>query len=125
MSLDEAEKLANREYIKSLEEGFKSATQDQGLVVKYAEMLSQIAKWQAPTKNHEELRNFMISQLEESVKFDCYLRDPPKKMGGEEYKASLIESAQWDIHYHSKEHKKELKYTRQRNEWVKRLKASL
>lgn len=70
----------------------------------------------------------MVSQLEESIEHDCggdYYNEPPKKQTGEEYKASLLESAQRDVTYHQAEYRKEVNREKKRTEWVKALKGSL
>lgn len=38
---------------------------------RYEAMLAQVQTWQPPTTEHEELKRFMTSQLEESIKHDC------------------------------------------------------
>lgn len=34
-------------------------------------MLDQVQLWQPPTDDHMGLKEFMIQQIEESIKFDC------------------------------------------------------
>ena len=52
---------------------------------KYEQMLSKVLKWKAPTKDHVPLREFMESQLRESIMFDCVptvsMDDDPKTYG--------------------------------------------
>lgn len=38
---------------------------------KYEGMIQKVLKWNPPTPAHLELKKFMISQLEDSIKYDC------------------------------------------------------
>jgi hypothetical protein len=128
MSLEEAEQEAEREYKLSLREFNRGKKENTQTRKNYESILEQARTWQPPTKDHIGLRDFMVSQLEESIKFDCggsYYDEPPQKKTGEEYKAGLIESSQRDVAYHGEEYKKEVQRAKERTDWVKALKGSL
>ena len=68
----------------------------------------------------------MISQLEESLRWDCSLNlDVPKEMSGQEYRTSLADRAERDMEYHKKEFIEEVKRAKGRTKWVKTLVKSL
>ena len=89
-------------------------------------MLVQIRAWAAPTSDHDGLKKFMISQLEDSIEFDCtWQPEEPKQLSGAEYKAEQLAEAQRDIDYHTKEHAGEIERINRCNEWVCTLRKSL
>lgn len=91
---------------------------------KYEAMLAKVLAWEPPTEGHRGLKNFMTTQIRESIEFDCkgnYIA--PKKRTGKEWFDSNVETAQSQIEYY-KERVKESKV----NEgliWIQQLKASL
>ncbi|MFA5323879.1 MAG: hypothetical protein WC373_14505 [Smithella sp.] len=97
---------------------------------KYIAMLAQVKEYIPPSTEHEEFKKFMISQIEESIKFDCVesyyaneLKGFPTSVG--EYKKQTINKLMRDIAYHTKENAEEIMRTNSCNLWVKQLKESL
>ncbi len=126
MRNDEAERLANENYVSQLESHSEYIQKDKNLSVKYGGMLAKVAKWQSPSSDHDSYRDFMISQLEESLQHDCgYNHDAPKKMTGAEYRSNLVESAKRDMDYHKKEFAEEVKRAKGRTKWVQDLVTNL
>lgn len=128
MTLEQAEREAERKYRSQITEFRKDKKENVQTRKNYESMLERVRNWQPPTRNHIGLRKFMASQLEESIKYDCgrdYYNEPPKKQTGEEYKASLLESAQRNVAYHQAEYRKEVNREKKRTEWVKALRRSL
>ena len=94
MRNNEAEKLANEDYVSQFESYAESVEENRALAVKYGGMLAKIAKWQSPSPDHDNYRDLMISQLEESLQSDCGCEhDAPKKITGAEYRSNLVERA--------------------------------
>jgi hypothetical protein len=92
-------------------------------------MLEKAKAFRAPTPDHAEYAKFLVSQLQESIRFDG---------GGDYYENQLKETHTFnawcvskkqsllhDIKYHEKGLKEEIERTEKRNRWVKDLKASL
>jgi len=99
---------------------------------KYQDMLAQVRTWQPPTKNHCGLKRFMIQQIKSSINFDCIddyyegkdlLNSEPLPPGS--FLAAMLQKLSEDIRYHSKEWRKEVKRSKERNEWVGALLKSL
>jgi len=90
-------------------------------------MRSKVADWQPPTNNHEGLKNFMIEQLDRTIKYDGEVHESlkPTHKTGAEWLAENIESAKHDIAYHTEQYGKDVERTRGRNDWVRELRASL
>ena len=128
MSLEEAEREVNQQYKSDILEFNKGKKTNAQTRINYESMLEQVRNWQPPTKDHVGLRDFMISQLEESIESDCggsYYDEPPKKQTGEEYRTSLIEYAQESIARHKDRFNKEVQDAKQGNEWLRALKDNL
>lgn len=127
MSVDEARDESDRkrgEHEKMIAE---MNAKSRALKVKYDAMLARVREWQPPTKDHEGLRDFMIEQIESSIRFDCgdYQPDPMPVLSGKDWKARQIEKARTDIAYHETKQIEEEKRTHGRNEWVSALRASV
>ena len=125
MTLEQAAREADREYQSSMKNYEESQTKNHDLRARYESMLGQVANWEAPTPDHQGLKDFMTSQLEESIKFDCYEVEAPQKQTPKQYKAELIKSAKWNVAHHGKEWKEEVNSARERTEWVQALLKAL
>lgn len=94
--------------------------------LRYEAMLAEARAWNPPTPEHEDLKDFMVSQLEESLDFDCGhdYRDPDD-LAPAEYKNQRLESARWHLQY-SKDllEKMEAKYANG-TEYIRAFRASL
>ena len=131
MTYETASAKAEEEYqreVKSLEERIE---ENEELRRKYENMLSEVRKWNPPTQDHTDLKEFMLSQIRESIKFDCrdsYYLDRIKKLRcltGQEWKDEKVKQALSDLNYHRQKHNEELERCRQQNEWVDALYSSL
>lgn len=95
---------------------------------RYNEMLVKAKAWVSPSKDHDELKDFMISQIEKSIKFDCggdYYEKPTTKMTGEQWRSEKMEQLHKDIAYHIKHYREEIERTNDRNKWINSLRNSL
>lgn len=94
---------------------------------RYEAMLAEVRAWTPPTVDHQGLKDFMIQQLEESIRFDCsgYERWKPEPKPGSVWLEERITKAERDVNYHLEEHAKEVERARERTAWVQALKRSL
>lgn len=93
---------------------------------RYEAMLEKVKKWVPPTSGHENLKKFMIQQLEESLEWDCLI-----------YKADILNKDEWIESFCSVDAvkrrmdsyfeywQKEVARTEERNCWLKDLRVSL
>lgn len=89
-------------------------------------ILKDVSTWIPPTDNHKEIKNFMINQINETIKFDCSHESYEEKLNeielelsnldASKYRESLIKQANWSIDYNT-EHK-EIKRCNEANEFV-------
>jgi len=93
---------------------------------RYETMLLKAADWTPPTEEHAWLKEFMISQLQELIKFDCsYKPDEPKAMTPTEWLNSQRNELQRRLEHYSKSLDEEVESAAKRTAWVKALKKSL
>ncbi|MDY8021095.1 hypothetical protein [Paenibacillus polymyxa] len=127
MTIEEATVFAEEAYLDSVAVHYKRLETTRLLRKRYEDLLDEIDSWNHPTPDHLELKRFCIKQIKDSIKFDCDISfiSPPIGKTPEEYIADGIKSAQSDIEYYTKEHKKEVERINERNRWVEELKSSL
>lgn len=93
---------------------------------RYNAMLEKVLLWTPPSDDHQELKKFMIQQLQESIRFDCSAEcPPPVQVASRDWYAKAVMAAQHDLIYHAEADKKERERTAARNKWVADLRASL
>lgn len=90
----------------------------------YQSMLEKAEHWQPPTGEHQGLKDFMIQQITSSIQFDCH-KYSFQQLTPNEWYAKEIESAEWNVNYHTKEKAAEEVRCEQRSKWVQELKASI
>ncbi len=100
------------------------------LLLKYKTMLAKVKEWQPPSPEHNDFKQFMIDQIEDSIKWDCdidyhqkQLNKPKQK--AEKYKQFNIANLKKDIIMYEKRYKEELERTTNKNIWLKQLRDSL
>jgi hypothetical protein len=120
-----AKKMAEEEYEKVYKYWEDSNKQRLELKNKYNEMLAKVVAWEPPTADHVGLKDFMVQQIQDSIKWDCNEYDPPKKQSTEEWYSEKCAEVQRSILYHKENHEAEVKRARERSQWVKDLKNSL
>lgn len=128
LSLSDAERLSDEEYKRESERfaGYDKSRAE--LKKKYLAMLKKVKSWNPPTKDHVGLRDFMISQITQSIDHDCspFPDDMlPKRMTATEWSDTQRKKIRWEINYHTEELCKEIQRCNERNEWIQKLVASL
>jgi len=129
MSIEEAQKLVDKNYKKRIEENNKYYKEKLELKDRYEKVLVEVEAWKLPSPDHQSLKNYAIDQLNKSIDFDCsgienYEKEI-KKETPEEYIQLKIDKCLWDIEYHQREWDNEVKRVNERNLWIKQLRNSL
>ena len=104
--------------------GLESKQRNDELLERYNFMLTQVKEWVPPTPEHKKLHEFMINQLEESIKFDCYNSgDYYKPVTKEEWVKTHnpIDGLKSSLKYH----KEQIEVAKRNNLWLKQLRDSL
>jgi len=96
------------------------------LRAKYAAMEEQVNAWTPPTEEHVGLKNFMLSQIADSVNWDCdvYLKKPVRQAPLAYYTERMGALGNQLIQA-EKMLESEHKRTADRNKWVRELQESL
>lgn len=122
----EAQTEAFEHYKKQVAEYKREVETKSALKEQYENMLRKVHDWEPPTKDHIELKTFMIHQIKESIEFDCKVHNRKITwVTGKEWKKEQIEMAQEDIKHYEKKSLKETKRVDSKNLWVKQLRESL
>lgn len=92
----------------------------------YTTMVKQVKTWVPPTPDHENLKAFMLTQLQESIDFH-HIAELEEAAAVDVDKALVwkIEGLFRAIRYHEAEHEKEVKVAAERTQWLKDLRNSL
>lgn len=128
MNREQKEALYRKECDERIEYAKKRIAENVAQRQRYEDMLSQAKEFRAPTSDHNEYAKFLITQLEESIKFDCdrdYYEKQLQAPSYIEWAKEKVRSLKWDIEYSERNHREELQRTASRNKWVKDLKAAL
>ena len=100
----------------------------QELKARYEAMLKKVQDWNPPTSEHKNLKNFMISQLNESIDFDCYAYNQVDKLvTKEQYIKDGLSSMhlQEQVEYYQEQWDKEIESCNSVNKWIEELVNSL
>jgi len=95
---------------------------------KYLLMLEKVKAWEPPTESHFGLKAFMISQIKDSIRYDCgYLNEDIKieQESPEEWRKKEIEYSEEELVRVKQEYQRELEQVKQKNEWIAALRESL
>ena len=105
---------------------------DAAVRARYEAMIEKVQAWNPPTSEHTEMKKFMLSQLRDSIEFDCHDKDgfldrfyTIPDVSPETWNAHCIANANKDIEYHTKKHAEEVSRANDRTAWVKALRESL
>lgn len=97
---------------------------------KYEEMLQRVREWSPPTEEHTGLKDFMIQQILDSIKFDCstdYFEDlrTAEPLPGIRWRKEKLATLHKEAGHMEEENRKEIARCKERTTWVKDLQASL
>jgi hypothetical protein len=94
--------------------------------VRYLAMLEKVKAWVPPSSDHYGMKDFMLEQLQSSLKFDCVGYDnPPEPMIGSAWLTEEKRRAQRDIDYGTEQRAEEIERVESRNRWLTQLRESL
>ncbi len=128
LTIEKAEKLALAKYENELIRVQKSIDENNELEIKYTKMLTCAIEYKAPSKDHENYRQFMIDQIKESISFDCGHHakfEDVKLQTAQEYIDGEIKNAEWNVGYYTKKYEEECERCAARTLWIQQLKQSL
>jgi hypothetical protein len=92
---------------------------------KYKSMLEKAEAYIPPTSDHIKYKKFMISQIKESMEFDCRSYTQGCPTTSLEYYENRIHSLKSSIEYDKKHIEEEIERAKSRTDWIQALKKSL
>jgi hypothetical protein len=93
---------------------------------RYNAMLAQAVQWTPPTPEHQGLKDLMIQQLTESIKYDCGpLWAAPERMSGAEWLAAEQEAAERSLTRSRESLREERERVKEANGWITALYESM
>jgi hypothetical protein len=122
ISLEEAQISADKEYFDTYERYLKRNRENIELQHKYETVLKEVRNWQPPTQDHKKLKDFAITQIRESIDFDCglvYDLTEIKRLSGQEWLLRQIEKCKKDLEYHTKKWDEEVARTMGSDSWAR------
>lgn len=128
MTPEELEAAAAKKYRESEDRRIARRREILALREAYEAMLAKVNAWTPPTADHAGLQEFMRTQIEESIEFDCdtdYYDKPTAQLTGAAWAAERQAKLRADAEYHKKGHEDEVKRAAGRTEWIRALRASL
>jgi len=126
MSADEAAEAAANAYEEAKRRREESIAKNAAMRTRYEAMLAQVKGWSPPTSEHDNLKHFMIDQLEESIRFDCsYAPSVPERLTGHEWLRQEIVAVQRNIERHTEQIEKDIANTEGRRKWITDLANSI
>lgn len=127
MPLREAGRLAKEAHESEVADVARRERERKARVKRYRAMLGKVRAWTPPTPDHHGLKDFMVQQLEESMRFDCGGRrwEAGPRKTAEQFKHDAVAQALRDVEYHAKNLREDLERHANRQAWVDALYASL
>lgn len=128
-SLDEAEAAQAGERAEKIKARDRYESERNAHADRYRAMIAKVEAWTPPTPDHQGLKDFMLSQLAESLEFDCsplgdYF-DPAPELDAEQYRLRQIVKAAKALASAATAWDEEVQRTEDRNRWVRQLRESL
>jgi hypothetical protein len=95
-------------------------------IERYRAMIAKVEAWKPPSCDHVGLKDFMLQQLSESIRFDTDFKPAPepKPTTGEEWRAKRLKELTWGADYYAKNHAREVERVNSRNEWLAQLRRN-
>lgn len=126
MSDDEAKRRCEEDYQEQLHTRARLNERSTVERERYETMLAKVQAWVPPSPEHIKFKEFMMSQLQESINFDCHdYTDTPARKAWATWKAKALEDAAHMLAYYEKSAAEEIERTNGRNLWIKQLRDSL
>ena len=132
MTNKECKEAAEKEYL--TEEKYKrdAVAKNRSNLEKYSKMLEQVNAWTPPTGDHQNLKDFMIKQIDMSIKYIldfqplayCEPMEKPTFSVSKWKKKRLTKIAE-EIAYRTKAYGEELDSAKKRSLWIQQLFDSL
>ncbi len=130
-SSDEKQRFGLDAKQKAIQEARESLVKREATVARLLNMQSQVTNWTPPSIDHKGLKDFMLEQLDSTLKFDGDVNYSKKQLTEveasepESYYVAAVSALERNIKYYAEEQVKELERLAERNDWLQKLRVSL
>lgn len=126
MSAADALEAARAAYLEELGRWVKAQAERAMVRMRYESMLEKVHAW-TPAAGYESLKEMMIDQLQESLRFDCPLGwdRQPALQDGEVWRSSERAKAQRAVEFHTEQRDHAIERAAERTIWIQKLRDSL
>lgn len=130
MTEDEASKKAKKEYRKAQKRHKENIARATAMKAQYEDMIEKVKSWQAPSPDHQGLKDYMLQQLTDSLKSDCGTTFFQRKLNeplltGSQWLGQRYETLNKDLAYYRNSYAEEVERVAGRNLWLSQLRESL
>lgn len=129
MTAEEVIAARDKEYADLVEYNEKGIRDRKELRAKYEDILAHARGWVSPSPDHDEFKQFMISQIEDSIQWDCdtsyYEENQPEKKSPAAWIADAFQRERDHLAYSEKSLAEEVARVEKRNLWVRQLREAL
>lgn len=132
MSSTRAEIEFLKEKIRDIKYHSKAIKDDGKTRKRYMKMIAECEKFEAPTEEHINYRNFLISQLKESLEWDCSrdyhherLLKARKRQSPTKWLCRKIKEAREHLARTKESLKEEIERVNSRNQWISQLREAV
>jgi hypothetical protein len=125
MTLKDAERESAAEYARRVDETRESNARTAAVRKRLEDMRARVVGWKPPTKDHEGLRDFMLQQLSETIKFDGREMEMPERQKPDDWLRDHIEHARRVVEVCLESIERERNAAASRNAWIAQLRNSV
>lgn len=130
LSYKECDERAKKEHMSNVKRLYERIKRLSKIKKQYLAMLDKVKNWNPPTEDHISLKDFMIEQIEGSIKFDCNIESTKEDLNkpmltGKEWKETKLKHIAQHIIFESEHMKKELHRVTSCNRWLQQVRDSL
>jgi len=121
-------KAAQKEFDEKIKSRKESEEKNILLKQKYETMIKKVEFWEPPGKDHYKFKEFMLKQLDDSIKWDCHdysKNDSPTLLTGLEWKKRAEDYLVRTINVSTESYENECRSIKNKNKWIKDLRDSL
>jgi hypothetical protein len=126
MSDTEVRRKLKAENEKKTAEYEESVIKQTAVCKRLDEMRAHVEAWQPPNPEFDNFKKFMLQQLDETIKWDGGLPDPPTLTTSvSKWRTETLKSWQRNLEYHEKYLAEDQGRNKDRNKWMDELDASV
>jgi len=126
LTTKDLEQLAQAKYEQDIVSYKERVKEDLDLLANYEYMLEKANQWQIPSDDHAKLKEFMIQQITDSIKWDCNnTREEPTLEDAETYFQRKVKQLKRNVAYHQEQMLEEELKCAKNTLWITQLRNSL